>query len=71
MTDRLVLKVEEAAKMLGISRTKAYELVKQGVIPSMKIGEVKRIRIADLEAFVREGSRTEVPTAVDADRETV
>jgi excisionase family DNA binding protein len=35
---RLTLKVEEAAQMLGISRGLAYELVNQGVIPSLRLG---------------------------------
>lgn len=36
--DRLVFTVEEAAKVLGISRSFAYEAVQRGDIPSMHIG---------------------------------
>jgi excisionase family DNA binding protein len=35
---RLCITVPEAAEMLGISRNFAYELVKQGVIPSIRLG---------------------------------
>lgn len=36
--DRLVYTVEEAASLLGISRSFAYEAVQKGDIPSMRIG---------------------------------
>jgi excisionase family DNA binding protein len=35
---RLCITVPEAAKLLGISRNHCYELVKQGVIPSIRLG---------------------------------
>jgi excisionase family DNA binding protein len=35
--ERLTLSVEEAAEMLGISRTLAYELVRQGVLPHLRL----------------------------------
>jgi excisionase family DNA binding protein len=35
---RLTLTVEEAAESLGISRTFAYEAVKRGEIPAIRIG---------------------------------
>jgi excisionase family DNA binding protein len=41
--DRLVFTVEEAAQLLGISRSFAYEAVNRGEIPSMRIG--KRILV--------------------------
>jgi excisionase family DNA binding protein len=37
-TDRQTLKIEEAAKILGISRNTAYEAVKSGQVPTLKIG---------------------------------
>ena len=36
--DRLVFTVDEAAQLLGISRSFAYEAVQRGEIPSMRIG---------------------------------
>ena len=36
--NRLVFTVEEAAQLLGISRSFAYEAVQRGDIPSMRIG---------------------------------
>ena len=36
---RLTLTVNEAAKMLGISRGLAYQMVKMGKIPSVQFGK--------------------------------
>jgi excisionase family DNA binding protein len=36
--DRLVLTVAEAAKLLGISRAFAYELVSRGELPVIRLG---------------------------------
>ena len=36
----LALTVEQAAKMLNISRNLAYDLVRQGVIPSLRLGRI-------------------------------
>jgi excisionase family DNA binding protein len=36
--DRLTLTVTEAAKLLGISRGSAYECVRTGEIPSIRLG---------------------------------
>jgi excisionase family DNA binding protein len=46
--DRLTLTVEEAAATLGISRASAYEAVRRGEIPSIRIGRrvlVPRVRL--------------------------
>ncbi|WP_018391065.1 helix-turn-helix domain-containing protein [Ancylobacter sp. FA202] len=38
LTDRLTVDVVTAARVLGIGRNAAYEAVKVGEIPSLKIG---------------------------------
>ena len=48
----LLLSVAEGARLLGISRTKAYELVMSGQLQSVKLGRLRKIRPGDLEAFV-------------------
>jgi excisionase family DNA binding protein len=35
--ERLTVTVEEAAAMLGISRTLAYELVRRGILPHLRL----------------------------------
>lgn len=46
MTEKLTLSVDEAAKLLGISRGLAYEAVRTGEIPSIRFG--KRVLIPRL-----------------------
>ena len=41
--NRGLLRVEEAAEWLGLSRTKAYELVYRGALPSVTIGRSRRV----------------------------
>lgn len=50
--DRLTLTVEEAATLLGISRAFAYEAVKNGEIPSIRIGRRVLVPKAALERFL-------------------
>jgi excisionase family DNA binding protein len=53
MTDRrLLLRVSEAATMLSISRSRAYELIHQGIIPSRNLGGTLRVPFAELQAMV-------------------
>lgn len=40
----VLLRAEEAAALLGIGRSKMYELLAAGVIPSIRIGE-KSVRV--------------------------
>ncbi len=53
MTERLLLRVPEAAELCGIGRSKAYELAAAGEWPSVKIGRSVRIPVEDLRAWVR------------------
>lgn len=50
---RGLLRVEEAAEWLGLGRTKAYELVYRGILPSVTIGRSRRVSVAALHAFVQ------------------
>jgi len=36
--ERLTVTVTEAAEILGVSRTSAYELVRAGALPSVRLG---------------------------------
>ena len=46
------ISVTEAARMLGISRTKAYEAVRDGTLPSIRIGRRIVISVAGLTAVL-------------------
>lgn len=48
------LKVPEMAKELRIARSRAYELVQDGEIPSVRIGRSFRIRRKELEKWLEE-----------------
>src|SRR5438309_10983930 len=52
VANRGLLCIEEAAQWLGLGRTKAYELVFRGTLPSVRIGRSRRIAVSALEAFV-------------------
>ena len=57
-TERLVLTIAEAARVLGVGRSTAYELVRQGGLPSVRFG--RRILIpkkALLERIERLGEQ--------------
>lgn len=51
----LVLKPEEAAHLLRVSRSQIYTLAKKGEIPSIKVGKAVRIPLAELVAWVNGG----------------
>ncbi len=47
-----LVRVEEAARWLGLGRTKAWELVYSGTLHSVTIGRSRRVPISSLHAFV-------------------
>jgi len=51
-TERQTLKIEEAAKVLGISRNTAYDAVKTGELPTIKIGRRFLVPRAALERML-------------------
>lgn len=50
--------VIEAAKILRISRTSAYEAARTGQIPTVRIGKRILVPVAALERMLAEGSAT-------------
>lgn len=54
--EKLTYNVTEAAIVLGISRTLAYQLVKNGTLPSIILGKRVVIPIKKLEEFVASGN---------------
>jgi excisionase family DNA binding protein len=53
-TTRLTMSVEEAGELLGISRGLAYELVRKGVLPSLRLGRRLVVPRAALESMLSE-----------------
>jgi excisionase family DNA binding protein len=64
MTERMLLKPTEAAAVLGIGRSKLYELLQAGTLDSVRIGKCRRIPIgtlSDLMSRLRTTSRFTAP----------
>ncbi len=47
-----LVKVEEAARRMSISRAKTYELIGRGELRSVRIDGSRRVRVADLDAYI-------------------
>jgi excisionase family DNA binding protein len=57
MDERLTLSVEEAGRLLGISRGLAYALVRQGEIPALRLGRRLVVPRKALQAMLDVDSR--------------
>ena len=49
---KLLLKVEEAAHLLSLSRKTVYDLMRRGELASLKIGGSRRIPLTALHDFI-------------------
>lgn len=56
--DKFLLTPVEAATALGIGRSKLYELLQSGRLPSVRIGACRRIPVESIHRFV-----LDLPTA--------
>lgn len=64
--EKLLLTTTEAATVLGIGRTKLYELIGTGHISTVPIGRVVRVHVDDVRRFA-EAQRHTAHTAGDQD----
>ena len=53
-TQRLLLRVPEVAKALGLGRTKVYELIATGELPVIRLGRAVRVSVTALQKWVEE-----------------
>ena len=60
---QLLLGVREAALLLGIGRDSAYALVREGRLPSVRIGRRILVPRAALEQWVLDQAQTTTPPA--------
>jgi excisionase family DNA binding protein len=51
-----LLKANEVAQILGISRSQVYKLMDSGVIPVIRFGKIVRVDPGELEAFILDHS---------------
>lgn len=59
-SEPLSISVDDAARIVGIGRTRMFGLVGNGTVPSFKIGRTRLIRTQDLRDFVNRAARGEV-----------
>jgi excisionase family DNA binding protein len=50
--ERVLLRPEEAAQALGVSRTTVFELIRSGALRSVKIGAARRVSATALADYV-------------------
>ena len=55
-----LLDINDLIDLLKISRSSAYRLVDSGELKSVSIGRFRRVRVADMEAFLDAHKRTEL-----------
>jgi excisionase family DNA binding protein len=52
LMEELTVKVDDAAALLGLSRHGAYNAIKEGQIPSIRIGRCIRVPTASLRTML-------------------
>ena len=52
--DRLLYKPVEAAQAIGVSRSKMYDLMRSGQVPSIRVGGVLRVPVEGLRLGVEQ-----------------
>lgn len=50
--ERLTVRIPVASEMLGIGRTKLYELIAEGEVDIIKIGKATLVTVSSLEALI-------------------
>ena len=48
----LLVRPEDAARVLGVGRTKVYELIRSGALRSVRVGGLRRVSVTALNEFV-------------------
>ena len=59
MVERILLRPNEAAEALGVSRSKLYSLLKAGAVPSVRVGSSLRVPVRALERLVETAASKE------------
>lgn len=49
----ICVRVNDAARMIGVGRTKLYQLISRGELETVKIGKSTRVVTASLHALIR------------------
>ncbi len=68
---RIAVSPSEAARMAGVGRTKLYQALNSGALPSFKIGSRRLIRISELDAWLRRLESEQTAAAAGGERDPV
>jgi excisionase family DNA binding protein len=61
MTTHNLLKGEEVAEILNVSRAQAFNLMRAGKIPSIRVGHNVRVEEADLDEYIKSNKSSTGP----------
>ena len=64
--ERVTVSVEEAGRLLGISRGSAYEAARRGDIPTIRIGKRLIVPVAALQRMLASAGKDQAEQAADA-----
>lgn len=56
--DQLAYRVKDAARLMGVGRSKVFELIREGHLPARKVGGATVVLRADIVAFLNGAPRT-------------
>lgn len=59
--NEILLKAIDVANILNISRSMAYKLMQDGNLPTVHIGNAKRVRYKDLLQFIQTNLKQKLP----------
>ena len=60
--EKMLLSPEEAAEMLGVGRSRVYDLIRTRQLQSVLIGKSRRVPVAAVHAFVTRLTEQDVLT---------
>lgn len=67
--EKLLLRPMEVAEMLGVGRSKAYQMMASGVLPVVRLGKSVRVPVAQLRAWLAEQLPDKAMTGDDKQEE--
>jgi len=50
--EQLLLRVNETAKLIGLGKSKTYDLIAKGELPAVRIGRSVRVPVDGLHAWI-------------------
>lgn len=68
---RIAVSPAEAARIAGVGRTKLYQALNSGALPSFKIGSRRLIRVSEIDAWLRRLEADHTAAAAGGERDPV